>query len=287
MPEFLIDPEIARLEEFRQAEGTAGMVQVGIDAGEGEDHQVDAIAGGFMCYAGKGSWANQAAGLGLSGPVSDADLDRLVEFYVSRGVEPRIEVAACVDESLLHGLGARGFIVLEFENVLVKMLNQSDESQVESLPPRSPGVTIESVDQADPDAVYEFALVSTCGFRPVDEPIPQPLLQSARNMMRQPRCHGFVARVDGKAVGGAAMDVSKHVASMCGTSVEKEYRRRGIQTALILKRLEVARELGCQFAAIHSRPGIPTERNALRVGFGMAYAKITMVMPGEGLERSP
>lgn len=287
MPEFLIDPEIARLEETRQAEGTAEMVRIGRDTGETPDAAVEPVGGGWMCFAGKGSWANQAAGLGLDGVVTDVDLDRLVEFYVTRGVEPKIEVAACVDPSLIDGLGARGFRVLEFENVLVRRLDATTDFRALMPHPWPPDVSIEPVDRTDPNAVYEFALASTSGFRPANEPIPEPLLQSTRNMMRQSRCCGYVARVDGVAVGGAAMDASPDVAALCGTSVDVSLRKRGIQTALMVRRLEAACDLGCRFAAVHSRPGIPTERNALRIGFALAYTKAIMVMPGDGLDRSP
>ena len=103
--------DIAILEEGRQARGTA---DVGRESEE--------IAGGWMTFAGNGSWANQACGLGLQGPVTDEDLDRLVEFYDSRGVEPRIEVCPFADETLIAGLSSRGFRLREFENVLAREL---------------------------------------------------------------------------------------------------------------------------------------------------------------------
>jgi hypothetical protein len=43
---------------------------------------------------------------------------------------------------------------------------------------------------------------------------------------------------------------------------------------------------GCILATISSRPGIPTERNALRLGFTMAYTKVILVRPGPGLAAS-
>ena len=101
--------EIARLEERRQAQGTADVAD-----------ESEAIAGGWMCFAGKGSWANQAIGLGLDGPVSDAQLDRLVAFFRERGVEPRVQVCPFVDATLVKGLGRRGFVVRQFENVLAR-----------------------------------------------------------------------------------------------------------------------------------------------------------------------
>lgn len=35
------------------------------------------------------------------------------------------------------------------------------------------------------------------------------------------------------------------------------------------------------------KPGIATERNAVRLGFFLAYCKAIMFLPGEGLEPAP
>jgi GNAT superfamily N-acetyltransferase len=69
--------------------------------------------------------------------------------------------------------------------------------------------------------------------------------------------------------------------------VKPAYRRRGIQQALIVARLERGRERGSRQAFIISGPGIPTERNATRLGFGMAYTRVVLVKRGEGLMPSP
>ena len=60
-----------------------------------------------------------------------------------------------------------------------------------------------------------------------------------------------------------------------------------VQAALIARRLEHARDQGCELVTIGSRPGIATERNAARLGFYVAYTKVIMAMPGEGLTSSP
>ena len=52
-------------------------------------------------------FVNQAMGLGFDGPVSNDDLNRLVEFFTSRGVEPKVELCPLADESLVKGLAAR------------------------------------------------------------------------------------------------------------------------------------------------------------------------------------
>ena len=66
--------EISRLEEARQVEGLREAATEWISVG-----------GGVACYSGAGSWCNMATGLGMTGPVSDDDLDRLDLFFLSRG----------------------------------------------------------------------------------------------------------------------------------------------------------------------------------------------------------
>ena len=266
---------IARLEERRQAVATAEI------ANESEE-----LAGGTLCYVGPGSWANQAAGLGLDGPVSDAELDRFVAFYESRGTEPRIEVASVADESLHAGLAARGFVIREWEHVLVRPL---DESVTALLDPAATteGLTIERVDASDDAAAEEWVRLSLSGFHPPDEPAPAGSVEATRSTVHHPRTRAFVARVDGAGAGAAGLEVGADVAALFATSVLPAFRRRGIQRALIAARLKEARAAGARLACIHSSPTAGTDRNAMRTGFFLAYPKAALVRPGPGLAASP
>jgi hypothetical protein len=60
-----------------------------------------------------------------------------------------------------------------------------------------------------------------------------------------------------------------------------------VQLALLVHRLERARALGCPLAVIGSKPGVATERNAARMGFRVAYTKVILRKPEQGLQRSP
>ena len=94
----LMPIEIARMEEARQARAVVEVVP-----------EFERIMGGAMTFLEPGSWANQACGIALSGPVTNDEIDRFVTFYESRGVEPRAEVAQFADPTLVAGLGKRGF----------------------------------------------------------------------------------------------------------------------------------------------------------------------------------
>ncbi|MFG0284014.1 MAG: hypothetical protein ACF8R7_06285 [Phycisphaerales bacterium JB039] len=267
--------EIARLEEARQALGVADA------AGCAEP-----VAGGWMCYGGEGSWANQACGLGMDGPVSDDDLDRLVHFYRSRAVEPRVELCPFADKSLISGLAERGFVVREFETVMARTVSAADD--LRALLPRGwpDGLEIERLDPADDDAVRAYLEFGIRGFIGPEAPIPDSWIDGGLRVARHQRCDSFIGRIGGQTVGCGGMESAGRIACLFGATTHTDFRRRGVQQAMIVARIQRARQRGCDVVAIHSRPGIPTERNAMRLGFAVAYTKAIVVMPGEGLARS-
>src|ERR1700687_5122181 len=60
---------------------------------------VENIAGGIVVFAGVDSPITQAAGIGLDGPVAEADLDRLEDFYFSRGAPGNLEFCSLIHPS--------------------------------------------------------------------------------------------------------------------------------------------------------------------------------------------
>lgn len=267
--------DIARREEARQAIGVAEVAR-----------EAEALAGGWLSFDAPGSWANQACGLAMDRAVSSAELDRLVSFYTERGVEPRIEVSPFVDESLLQGLAVRGFVLRSFEEVYYRQVGAHEDLRA-ALPHGWPeGLKLPRLDPDDADALEAFVDVSTSGFRPAGAPISPVFASISRRVARHPCIASFAALWHGKLVGGGAVEIRPEVSCLVGTSVLPEARRRGIQLALVVRRMEAAREQGCSLVVIHGEPGIPTGRNARRLGFALAYTKVTMVLPGEGLVAS-
>jgi GNAT superfamily N-acetyltransferase len=269
-------PEIAALEEQRQARGTAEIAR-----------ESQEIAGGWMSYAGEGSWANQACGLGLQGAVTARDLDRLVEFYTRRNVEPRIEVCPFVDETLIADLSQRGFQLREFENVLARELPPNENLRIRHPYGWPDNLELQHIDATDSTQIRTFADASTLGFRAEGEPLSEVDAEATVKMVRHSRCDAFLARVGDLNVGGGAMESSDKIACLFSTSIGSDHRRKGIQTALMIRRLERATERGCSLAVIHSTPDTTTERNARRLGFTLAYTKVVLAMPGPGLKPSP
>src|SRR5579864_1926332 len=104
--------------------------------------QVIPVAGGYAMYAGPDSPLTQAIGLGMNGPVTADDLERLEEFYRERGTATHIEVSALADQSLHALLAERGYRVEERSNVLARPLRASPEaSGNRRADPRTPWVS--------------------------------------------------------------------------------------------------------------------------------------------------
>lgn len=263
--------EIARMEEGRQAEGIAEVAA-----------ESRRIAGGTMARDVPGTWFNYAVGLGLHGPVSDVEVDQLIEFYSERGIEPRVELCPFADDSLIGHLAAAGFVTRLFEMTFYRELDRSIAVAPIHSPPA--GLSIRAVDKANDAEVPKFVTVTTSGFMPDVSPIPQEFLDPGIKSVKHPQSVVAAAWLDGRMVGGGTIFRSDAAAHLAGLSVLPEYRRRGIQQALIAWRLNEAARLGCRIATVGSRPGHGTERNVRRMGFALAYTKVHLVRPGAGLE---
>ncbi|PRP94860.1 GNAT family N-acetyltransferase [Enhygromyxa salina] len=266
--------EIAQLEERRQARLLADVTPL-----------VQPFAGGFMGFHEPGSWQNQACGVGLAGPVGADEITNMIEFYQSRGVEPRVELSPFADESLVAGLGERGFVIREFEHVLARELDPGEDLEAALPFGRPAGLELRELDQADRPMLERAVEVALRGFYPTGE-IPRAMFDACVATNSMPNNLTVLAWLDGELVAAGTVSVGGEVASLMGVSTEPRARRRGIQQALIVERLALARGRGCVLATIGSRPGIPTERNALRLGFSVAYTKVIVVRPGSGLARS-
>jgi GNAT superfamily N-acetyltransferase len=268
--------DIARLVERKQA---TGIVALALEARP--------LADGWLIFGGRGSYVNKACGLGIDRPLTEPELEELTAFFTERGVEPKVELCPFVPLSVLEGLARRGYTLREFENVLVREL-RGGEAPRARLPQGWPeGVTVERVDPSDEAAVREYVEVSGSGFIPEGEALPEVFLEAGLKAVRVPTYDSYVARVGGEVVGAGGCESSEGSTALFGTSVKPAYRRRGIQQALIAARLERGLERGSRLAFIISRPGIPTERNAARLGFTMAYTRVVLVKSGEGLTPSP
>ncbi len=87
----------------------------------------------------------------------------------------------------------------------------------------------------------------------------------------------YLARVDGTNAGSAGMRLSDGVAQFCGASTLPAFRRRGVQAALLRRRLRDAADAGCDVAVVTTQPGSKSNHNAQRLGFALLYPRAVLV----------
>ncbi len=239
------------------------------------------IAGGVATRGERGTWINSATGLGMSGPVTPADIDRLIAFHEEWKAEARIEVCPFAETSLIDCLRSRGFELQFLENLFFCDLNGRPQPSAAYPPPQ--GLEIRQVDPHDAADVREFAVTACVGFAAPGQTPREEAISLAARCATHPRTLAYTAFIDGAPLGAGAVEISGEIAALFGLSVLHAWRGRGIQTAMIRHRLAAARQRGAGIATIGAAPGIGTERNARRAGFEVAYTRIFMSRPGSGL----
>lgn len=224
------------------------------------------VAGGIAFFGGVGYPANQIVGMGLHEEVTAADMDRVEDFFRSRGVPSTVVVSPLADASLRALLGERGYAIGEFNSVLMKRISHEEPF---TLPP---GVVVERV---TPETIRPWMSAIAEGFAQ-DIEVAEDVFGGFAAL---PGALAFLARIDGKIVGGCGGRVIREgrIGALFGTATLPDYRRRGVQGALIAKRLHEAALAGCEYAVVSTHPGSGSQRNMERRGFRLAYTKAVMV----------
>jgi GNAT superfamily N-acetyltransferase len=235
---------------------------------------VEPICGGHMIFAGLNSPIGRTVGMGFDGSATAADLDRMEQFYRSHGAPSQIDVCPLTDLPLSEMLKRRGYVMAELNNVLFRRLDG------ENLGPAPSEATIR---QGHAEEAEVFADIVVRSFFPNgDEPegfaaMIAPIYQCEGSIL-------FTAEVDAKPVACAAgLIVPEHrIVALFGAGTLPGFRRRGLQTALLRRRMEVAQKAGCEYAVIVTLGGTTSMRNAERLGFRVAYSKATLMKSTQG-----
>lgn len=223
------------------------------------------VAGGIAFFGGVAYPANQCVGLGLHGEVTEADVDRVEEFFRSRAVASTVVVSPLADISLRGLLGQRGYTIAEFNSVLICRINPQEPFTA------PPGVAIERVTE---ETVKPWMSAIAQGFA-MDILVADEVFGGFAAL---PGALPFLARIEGKVVGGCGGRVipEARIAALFGTATLPEYRGRGVQTALIARRLHEAAKASCEYGVVSTLPGSGSQRNMERRGFRLAYTKTVM-----------
>ena len=227
------------------------------------------FCGGHMIFAGLKSPIGHAAGLGFIGPVSASDLDRLEAFYKSHDAPAQLDLCPLTDSSVLELVSARRYAIAELNNVLYC--------------PLQPVVSLETpldvqIRRGRPEEAALFSQIVAHSFFDNADP-PDGFADMLSPLFAFPESLTFLASVNGVPVAAAAGRIipEHRIFALFGAGTLPDFRKRGIQTALLRTRLKAAADAGCEYAVVITRGGTISERNCIRLGFRIAYSKATVM----------
>ncbi|WP_433524808.1 GNAT family N-acetyltransferase [Nocardia pseudovaccinii] len=235
------------------------------------------IGGGLAVWAGPGSPLDKVVGIGMNGAAfDDAELDAVEQAFAEREAPVQVEVSTLADPAVVERLTRRGYVLFGFENVLGLRLEPGRQAQP------AEGIEIRDVGH---DAFETWVNVVVDGFATPDsqgvashEEFPREAIERAeRDLTATSGFVGSLAMVDGKPAGGASLRLSDGVAQLCGAATLPEFRRRGVQGALLSVRLAAAAAAGCDLAVVTTLPGSKSQQNVQRLGFQLLYPRAVLV----------
>jgi len=226
------------------------------------------IGKGVLVYVGPGFPNNRAMGFGFSGADPEAEIDQVEQFFQRHNEPPSFDVCPLAERAFIKAINQRGYRLEKFFSIMACSLPY----EVDPVPFPA-GITVERVSPEQGDLwIYTTAQ----GYEETDLPAQQEIEMVTPNFHSQ-NAECYLAWTDGQPAGGGGMYTYQGIVELGGASTRPAYRRRGVQTALLLQRLQDAQEAGSELAMAMTSAGSDSQRNMERVGFRLAYTKAVLV----------
>jgi GNAT superfamily N-acetyltransferase len=226
-------------------------------------------AGADVVFDGVESPVTQTFGLGLFEDASASALSTIERFFRERGAPVHHEVSPFACLSTYNLLAERNYRLCEISNVLYRPLGGEDFQ----MPAH---IKIRVVTPADAQVWAETNARGWAQEHPEYQPF---FLELGAIICAREGSPAFLAEIDGELGAAGSLSIHEGVALFGGAATVPEFRRRGLQTALLHARLQYAFEHGCDLAMIVAEPGSGSQRNAERRGFGVAYTRFKWKLP--------
>ena len=230
------------------------------------------FAGGLALYIALRSPVNMIFGAGFDGPVTGADVQAVERFYAERAAQAAISLSPLADPSLAATLGLRGWVLTDFENVLIRELGASELL----VPETARGVTIAAAETREQR--FAWGRLSASAFEAPGAPSAE-VVRLGEAMAARDDSTLLTGLVDGEEAGTGALWIDDGMGWLLGDATLPRLRRRGVQSALLAERTRMAEAAGCEFAVTEAAPGGTSQRNMERLGFRVAYTRVEMIAP--------
>jgi len=203
--------------------------------------------------------------LGMSGEEVKY-INPILSFYQERNIPARFEITpAYASSDLLKSLAEKEFFHCGFHNSLYGSLSNELVSVTESN-------TSISIREFEKDEFEIFAEIYTKGFG-----LPSFLKEHvARNnevLYNNRNWIFYMALFNGEPAGIGVLYESDGIGTLAASTTIPKFRNKGVHSALVLKRLERAKQLKCDLIVGQAGYGSVSQKNMERAGMKIAYTK--------------
>jgi GNAT superfamily N-acetyltransferase len=261
----IFDPELVRRIESSAARVTMARAAGFTAQAAGDPARAAVFGAGALVAFGPGRYVNRAVGISLD-ELDDDQLDELEAFYDEAGVPASLEVASWAPVPLVQRLAMRGYTVSWFRNVYAFALD--DHPAV-----AHPALVIDVVTD---DLVEEWLAVIRAGNGMTSPEAAVISDEYARAAHSVAGATDFLAHLDSDPAGCGSLVCESGIGWLGGATTAPAYRRRGVQGALVRRRMAAAYEAGCDVAVVTAVPAGDSARNLARLGFTLAYCQAVL-----------
>lgn len=220
-------------------------------------------AGAYVVFDGADSPTTQTFGLGIFEELTPETLDIIERFYHDRGAPVFHEVSPLAGVAALDLLCTRNYRPSEISSVLYRPVTNTSVQVPSDVRVRVTG----------PQEAELWAQVNARGWSYEHPELADFILESGALASARTQSVCFLGECDGQPGAAGTLCIHEGVALFGGAATVPEFRRRGLQAALLDARMRYAADHGCDLAMMVAEAGSNSQRNAERKGFQIAYTR--------------
>ena len=245
--------------------------------------------GGALIVTGPDRYVNRAMGVSLDERSSD-EIDAIQQFYRDHELPAALEVASWAPPTTIAELSRRNFRLGWFRAMFAispaeragTALTGPTLTGTALTGPRLAGTTdstagggvqIVAVDRANEDTWLQTFAV---GSGVLDSHARDISDEFARATRACRDTYIFMATIGGQAAGCGTLQITGGIAWVGGAATLPEFRRRGVQAALLSHRVRLAADLECDLVAATAVPSGQSARNLVHLGFQHVQTQVVL-----------
>lgn len=231
------------------------------------------LSGGVAGFIRPGSPMNKVIGVGFEEKTES--WKALEQEYHAERDPVRVELASLCPTPLGRVLTERGYRLVGFENVLGILASETHDPEGAT---RVQLVTSRELTDWERLLIDGFASPDGTGVV-IDNFTRDVITQAMEDMAHATGYERYLAKLDGQIAGAAGMRLDGNIALLTGAATLPAFRKRGVQRALLARRLNDAAQAGAQIAVITTGGGTQSMANALKQGFSLLYTRAILELP--------